>query len=430
MKYSKWTGESAAFRVGTGGSRNDNSRTGVKIMKRFLCAALCAAMISTCFPAAVRAEGNLAKGPGAPENAGLIPQTGSGTTTDDREYGPGFVSSSPAPQRPQGVIPANNFLENPSGSIVAVTDRYSYDEMVQDIQLLQAAYPGRIQANVIGTSHDGRNIYELIIGNVNAPEHILIQGGIHAREYMTPLLMMRQIETALVSYDTGVYDGMRLADMFNQVALHCIPMSNPDGIALSEFGLQAIRSDFLKQTVLTCYAQDTAQGRTSQPLEIYLQRWKANAAGVDLNQNFPANWENVQTSATMISYTGYKGTAPLSEPESQALASMENRYPWAATISYHSMGNIIYWDSNTSRAKDTSLALAQTVAAVTGYTLDGSDGRGGFKDWMQSKENQPIPGVTIEVGGVTCPMPVSEYTYVWNQNKAVLFQAMAYAIRN
>lgn len=418
-------------------------------MKRFLGVILCAAVIGVGFSAvgaaaaevaapegiavsetsAEEREKILSKGPGASENAGLLPSSsGRGTTADDREYGPGFVNNADSNLLPVK-IPANNFLDKETVSVVTVTDRYSYDDMVQDIQLLQQNYQGKFRANVVGTSHDGRNIYELIVGNENAPRHILIQGGIHAREYMTPLLMMRQIETALANYDSGVYDGMSLSDMFNQVALHFIPMSNPDGIALSEFGLGAIRSETLKQAVLTCYAQDTAQGRTSQPMDLYLQRWKANAAGVDLNQNFPANWENIQTTATSISYTGYKGAAPLSEPESQTLAAMADRYPWSATISYHSMGNIIYWDTSINKARDASLALARTVSSVTGYPLDGSDGRGGFKDWMQSKEN-PVPGITIEVGSVTCPMPVSEYWPVWSRNKAVWVQAMAYVIKN
>lgn len=338
----------------------------------------------------------------------------------DEEFGDGTVGNAR--------IPNNDFLDaaivNP---VVKAVEKYSYDQMAADIQSLQSRYGDRIHVNVIGKSHDGRDIYEVIIGNVNAPKHILLQGAIHAREYMTPLIMMTQIETALCNYDTGHYDGKALYEMFEQVALHFIPMSNPDGVTLSQFGLSGIRSDFLKQTILTSYAQDTAEGRTTLPIEKYLTIWKSNAAGVDLNHNFAADWESIVTSATGSSYSGYKGTSPLSEPESQALASMADKYPWAATISYHSMGNIIYWDTKISRVKDASLSLAQSVSGVTGYKLDGSDGKGGYKDWMQSKDN-PVPGITIEVGSVSCPLPLSEYTAAWQQNKAVWVQAMKWAM--
>lgn len=325
-------------------------------------------------------------------------------------------------------IPQNNFLDSAVvNPVVHVAEKYSYDQMVADIQQLQARYGDKIHVNVIGHSHDGREIYEVIVGNVNAPKHILLQGAIHARDYMTPLIMMNQIETALFHYDGGQYDGMMLRDMFQQTALHFIPMSNPDGVTLSQFGFVGIRSDFLKQTILNSYARDTAEGRTALAIEQYLSLWKSNAVGVDLNHNFPADWDGVVTSAVANSYSGYKGASPLSEPESLALASLADKYPWAATISYHSMGNIIYWDTQISKVKEASLSLAQSISAVTGYKTDGSDGKGGFKDWMQSKDN-PVPGITIEVGSVSCPLPISQYEGAWQQNKAVWAQALKWSL--
>ena len=44
---------------------------------------------------------------------------------------------------------------------------------------------------------------------------------------------------------------------------------------------------------------------------------------------------------------------------------------------------------------------------------------------MQSKDN-PVAGVTIEVGSVACPLPLSEFDKVWKQNKAVWVQAMKF----
>jgi g-D-glutamyl-meso-diaminopimelate peptidase len=324
----------------------------------------------------------------------------------------------------------NNFLDSVIvDPVVKVVEKYSYDQMVADIQSLQNRYGSNISVQVIGKSQDGRDIYDIIVGNVNAPKHILLQGGIHAREYMTPLLMMKQVETALYYYDSGSYSERKLQDMFSQVALHFIPMSNPDGSTLAQSGLSGIRSDFLKQKIMSSYVRDVAEQRISGSFDDYLKIWKSNAAGVDLNHNFPADWESIVTSATDASYAGFKGTAPLSEPESQALASVADKYPWVATISYHSMGNIIYWNAQANRVKDASLNLAQSVAQVTGYRLDGSEGKGGYKDWMQSRDN-PVPGITIEVGSVSCPLPLSEFESVWQRNKAVWVQAMKWAIEN
>lgn len=347
-----------------------------------------------------------------------------------REIGPGIKSEENGDGTVEGEprIPWNNFLDSAIlNPVVKVAEKYSYDQMVSDIQQLQARYGEKIHVNVIGQSHDGRDIYEVIVGNINAPKHILLQGAIHAREYMTPLLMMKQAETALFHYDTGQYDGMMLRDMLQQTALHFIPMSNPDGVALSQFGLDGLRSDFLKQTVLSCYARDTAEGRTALPIEQYLPLWKSNAMGVDLNHNFPADWDGIITSAAANSFAGYKGASPLSEPESQALASMADKYSWTTTVSYHSMGNIIYWDTQISKVKDASMSLAQRISGVTGYRMDESDGKGGYKDWMQSKDS-PVPGITIEVGSVSCPLPVSQYDEVWKQNRAVWAEALKWSM--
>ena len=49
----------------------------------------------------------------------------------------------------------------------------------------------------------------------------------------------------------------------------------------------------------------------------------------------------------------------------------------------------------------------------------------GFKDYVQIKDS-PIPSLTIEVGSVACPLPLSEFVKVWEQNKAVWVQAMKF----
>lgn len=314
-------------------------------------------------------------------------------------------------------------LQNP---VVKVTGKYTYDQMSQDIWELSSRYGGRMQVNTIGITHDGRNLYEIIVGNPNAEKHVLIHAGIHGREYMTPLLVMKQLEYALYFYDSGSFEGRSLSDMFGQAALHVVPMVNPDGISISQNGIDGLYSSALKDVVRQCYNNDISQGRTSMAFDRYLQYWKANGRGVDLNQNFPADWEQV-TSSALPSYGAYKGDSPVSEPESQALYHLMNSRSWVAAISYHSMGNIIYWDYTGNMVYNQSLDLANAISSRTGYRLAGSSGHGGFKDWLQIKES-PVPGLTLEVGGVSCPMPVTEFTDVWNRNQAVWAALMKWAI--
>ena len=344
-----------------------------------------------------------------------------------RETGPGIGEMTPGGTTLLPVIPVrNDFLDHaPEDPVVRVTDRYSHEQMEADIRALKDRYQDKLQVHVIGQSHDGRNIYEHVIGREEAPSQVKIQGAIHGRESMTPLLIMNQIELALANYDTGHYDGMALSDMFGQVALHFVPMTNPDGVALSQYGLSAIRSDSLKEQILASYRRDVETGRTDLDLEAYLPCWKSNAMGVDLNHNFPAQWDRLP--AASGSYANYKGPAPLSEPESRALADLTTGRTWAATVSYHSMGNIIYWDTENSRCADASLALAEAVSRVTGYAPDPDMGKGGYKDWVQTNGQAP-PSITIEVGSVACPMPVSEYESVWKQNRSVWARVMTFVL--
>lgn len=343
--------------------------------------------------------------------------------------GPGVVFTQPAeselPEIPGRI---DYFTETISNPVVKVVEKYSYDQMEKDIQTLSSRYGNKMQTNVFGTTLDGRNLYEIILGNQNAEKHILIHAGIHAREYMTPLLVMKQLEYGLEFYEKGSYEGQPLSNILDKVAIHYVPMVNPDGIGLSQFGISYIRSEELRQAIQQCYANDLALGRTQAAFEHYLLYWKSNARGVDLNQNFPANWELV-TSSSLPSYATYKGASALSEPESIALANLTNSRSWASTISYHSMGEVIYWDYEGNQQYQASKELVDLVAAQTGYRPAGSSGHGGYKDWTQIKEN-PIPGLTIETGNVACPLPLSQYERIWYQNKMVWAAVAKYVMEH
>ncbi len=354
------------------------------------------------------------------------PQQSTGTSSGiDYSAGPGAFMQSGGSESSQSQqaedqtgLQSNAQIYDVQNPIVQTVEKYSYDQMVRDINNLKARYGNKIQVNTIGTSLDGRAIYDCIVGNVNASKHILIQGGIHGREYLNPMLLMQQMELALANYDTGSFNGNSLSSMFSQVAVHFVPMTNPDGITISQFGPDLLNSQELKDTVSTCYVMDTAAGRTTADTAGYFSKWKANARGVDLNLNFDALWDQV-SSTEFPSYSGYKGTAPGTEPEAQALMNLyhNSQYNWKAVIHYHSMGDVIYWDIAGNKVQQESSDLANLMSVVTGgYRILPSEGGGGYKDWIQLSSH-PVPSVTLETGKVACPMPLSEYSTIWSQNR-------------
>lgn len=395
-----------------------------------------------------------AQGTGTEKPSGVTQTTGTAETTKDFSRGPGFSYEEPEPEpepetqvpvvqtddilpipNPVQVLPSQPIrgmmaadgsvaLADVSNSIVQVTDKYCYDQMVLDISLLKVRYGDKLHIREMGESLDNRKIYDCIIGNVQAPKHILIQGGIHAREYMNPLMMMQQMELILANYDTGSFHNMPLSEMFNYVAVHFVPMTNPDGISISQFGPDAIRSPQLKEEINQCYLSDLARGKAGLDTASYYSHWKANARGVDLNLNFDALWEEI--GAGIPSSSGFRGLMPASEPETQAMINLYNNpdYPWSAVIHYHSMGNVIYWDIRGNKVREESLEFAQLMSKVTGgYRILPSSGGGGFKDWIQLSL-RPVPSVTLETGSVSCPIPVAYYGGIWSQN----FLTWAYAM--
>lgn len=341
----------------------------------------------------------------------------------------GPAGSGQAQQGGQGTAAAdlsfyNQTLTDP---IVRPVDGYSYDQMLADLTLLAARYPGQISLQVIGQSLDGRDIYDVIVGNPSASKKVLIQGAIHAREYIVIPLIMQQIEYLLAGQQGGgTYQGRPLSELLSQVAIHFVPVTNPDGVTLSQMGESGIRSPQLRQIIQTAYVLDTAEGRTQLGYDEYLRRWKANARGVDLNYNFDAEWNAINPALIHASSNGFRGTSPLSEPESQALASLVTQNAFSAVVSYHAMGRVLYWDTQDNLKAAESYEMAQGVAAATGYSILGSKGRGGLKDWAQ--KTQGIPSVTIEVGQSMCPVAFSEYPAIWDQNKAVAAYLASYVL--
>ena len=185
--------------------------------------------------------------------------------------------------------------------------KYSYSEMCGDIKSFKNTYSDYVSVKVVGKSNDKRNIYDVVIGNKKAKKTLLVIGNIHAREYMTAQLCMAQIESYLKNYN-GSVKGVKVKNVLNKMAVHYIPMANPDGTTISQFGISKIRDRKLRKAL---YKMSGAS---------HTATWKANARGVDLNRNsnshFKANHGGKRGSE------GFSGPSAASEPETKAIAGL------------------------------------------------------------------------------------------------------------
>lgn len=314
---------------------------------------------------------------------------------------------------------AENFLEDSRDAIVDCTKKeYSYEEMVGDLSLLEERYGEHFSYYSFGQSAAGRALYVAVLGNPSAEKQILVSAGIHGREYLTPLLVMKQMEFYLYYYRSGECNGTPYAKIFEECCFYVVPMTNPDGIMLSQAGIESLADTAWRETVRAVYRSDFQKGYTSQTdINAYLKYWKANAAGVDLNRNFDVLWEQYRIGETVPSHKNYKGPYADSEPETRAMQALTEGLPnIQAVLCIHSQGEVLYWNCG----QEASLAsatrdFAAVLANRTGYTLmNEKENDASFSDWCALK--QDLVAVTVETGKGTCPLPISQFSTVWYDN--------------
>lgn len=284
--------------------------------------------------------------------------------------------------------------------------KYSYSEMVTDINELCNKYPDYVHANIIGVTADNRNLYEVVLGNPEAPKCIMIQATAHAREYMCSQLVMRQMEYYLDNYDDE-YKDETYNDIFDTVCVHVIPMTNPDGVTIAQKGIKGIKNSSLRKKL------------KKMPGINNPSNWKANARGVDLNNQFNYKFRRNRSLKKYACYAGYGGPYPVSEKESKALLYVVNTYNPKAVVNYHAMGNVIFHNYKGNKATRKKVArLTSKMKKVTGYSYLGTSPGPGFANYLVRKKN--IPSATVEIGMYTTPVPISQFKTVWKQNKNLM----------
>ena len=308
-----------------------------------------------------------------------------------------------------------------------------------------------------GKTYDDREIMVIYVGNLQAEHNVMITGAIHAREYITADLVMKQLGMLLEAAASGAaFDGKAMGEWLNEVCFTFIPMCDPDGVSISQFGLDGLSDPVLKANVRAAYENDLAAGKedASQGFDYFTRRWKANARGVNLNENFNALWERIPggmsaadleqlsrseerkerapdgsfepASAGATAYMSggsFKGEAPCSEVETKILTIIADLRHYEAAVHYHAMGEVIYWDICNNRLREHARDLSNQIMVLTGYRKEVSDDGGGYKDYFHLKED-PAASVTVEVGSTPAPVDPAGMPAIWQQNIMVPYQTM------
>lgn len=253
----------------------------------------------------------------------------------------------------------------------------------------------------IGKSVLSEPIYSYHIGD-NSENQILITGGIHAREWISTLLIIELINHyAKLKFNGGIY---------------FVPLCNPDGVRLALNGASdpafKAKKEFLTQI------NDGSENFTF---------WKANANAVDLNVNFDALWGGGKHNVKLPGPQNFIGTSPNSEPEVNALINYTKKIKPKLTISYHSKGEVIYYGFEKLSPKEIERdkKLCRIFSKITGYKPEKTkESTGGFSDWIS--QHLKVPAFTFELGNDMLSHPISrqQLAVIFAQNKDIPLKAL------
>ncbi len=256
-----------------------------------------------------------------------------------------------------------------------------YDDMLE-------TYPDLIsEVDTIGYSLEERPIWAFKISdNPNDDEEeleVFFNAAIHAREVITPLILMNFTEYICDNYDSDA----ELANLINDREIWMIPVVNPDGYTYNE-------------------ENDPNGGGM----------WRKNKRqinnqimGVDLNRNWPYMWGyDNEGSSPNPSATTYRGVTAGSEPETQAMMDFINAHEFKIIINYHSYSNLILYPyAYDVDELPEDLELYEVLTDTLNETLGWSHGRapdilyavnGDATDWQEGACDYNTFGFVFEVG--------------------------------
>lgn len=293
--------------------------------------------------------------------------------------------------------------------IVSTDCNYSFCKMENDIDMLKQRYPF-LEIGTAGKSILGKKLYYLKLGN--GPNKVFYNAAHHSLEWITSVLLMKFSEDFLNAYSKKIkLRNYSIEKIWDNTSIYIMPMVNPDGVNLVLGILKP--EDF----------------NIKNEAEVDLKSiWNANICGVDLNRNYPALWNLAKAQEPQLGIKGpgptrYGGPFPLSEPETSSVIDFTRKNNFQLVIAFHSQGSEIYWKFQ-NHAPKRALTIAKNFSKLSGYSVSEAPveaSYAGYKDWFIQEYKRP--GYTIEVGLGKNPLPINQFSQIYNDNIEILLTA-------
>ena len=293
--------------------------------------------------------------------------------------------------------------------IVFGEKEYDYQAMMGDINQLLEIYPF-IRYKSIGKSVLGSPIPELRIGRGKKKVHV--NGSFHANEWITTPIIMKFLNEYLLSLTNMTpIRGFYTQPLYYEALLSIVPMVNPDGVDLVLNGPP--QQEPYKSEVVQINNQSTD-----------FSNWKANIRGVDLNNQYPANWEieKERKEPKSPAPRDFPGDSPLTEPEAIAIAELTKKRNFSRVLAFHTQGEEIYWGYEGYEPKEAQ-TIVEEFAKVSGYkAVRYVDSHAGYKDWFILEWKRP--GYTIELGKGVNPLPIEQFAEIYEESLGIFLASL------
>ena len=292
---------------------------------------------------------------------------------------------------------------------------YTYTICEEAINRLKNVYPF-IETGMAGRSVLGKNLSYLKIGT--GKYKVFINAAHHALEWITTPLVLWFCEDFLQNHvKKGMFLGEDTEKIMEDCALFVVPMVNPDGVDLVNIGFDESNLFYEELKKWENMGVD------------FRNTWKANIRGVDLNRNYPAEWEKSKRQEegwgiTLPAPTRFGGNAPLSEPETAAMVQFSKKSSFDLVMAYHTQGQEIYWLYKYNDNQKAEM-LARKFGELSGYAIQENPSEAafaGYKDWFIDCYGKP--GFTIEAGLGENPLPICDFDQIYKENAPMMLAAM------
>jgi hypothetical protein len=196
----------------------------------------------------------------------------------------------------------------------------------EEFEQIAADHPDIVKLVTIGQTVQGQDIIAIkVTRRANQTRDgrrpaTLYSAAQHAREWITPEMVRRLAHHVVDGYGTDP----TISDLVDRTELWFVPVANPDGY---DFTFEPDQRMWRKNL-----ADNNGDGQTTV------------GDGVDPNRNYPTKWgyDNEGSSPVPGNET-YRGLAPASEPETQALDGLMDRIGFEFLINYHSAAELLLW---------------------------------------------------------------------------------------